>query len=981
MAELDPYFRNALDAKRQVVLAARPIILAQDGADQDGVVQIAANRDVLVIADEVTVRGSLLARRASEDGAITGPGGSTVVILARSLDTIPGHGTDARIDVSGGVGVTSTKIWTAPAATGKEGTRGHSIWHPTTDDVAPGGTGYKGDDGQPGDPGGGGGRGGTIDVRCGFTAPTTALAVVADGGNGGSGLTGQAGGRGGQGGEGADSEVYWLGTPSSATLGGKGGPGGAGGNGGAPGAGGAPGTVRIRVRNGPPSGITPSLNAGTPGTTGSVGAVGNGGPPGDGGRPWGEVGLGGPGGNYPQYGWKPRVGNGGVGDLGGTGTKPQDAEKGKDGVADIVGTCDDSELLKSLAFPVTAQTALLLDRIQVDHLVATGNVVPEELSALADRIDWVTTLLGAYAPASATDVDELDAQRAAAQVEKERFQAGLDFYGHAADYVPLGSIESYQQRFDAALTALESIQRECDDRVAALEQASRTASDLDQAKISLSAQQRAYDAAATTERETIAGLATRIDTADKEMIASKQALLHPAVAEFENAVYKSCRISLSDLVETIGQMAFLGEHTFQRGAMIVGQALKLGNTAASKVLAADGTQVDKQWVIGQLTATELSAQKLPDIVGGKAGIRLSDPGAVKLLADQSQFDKLCDEFWNVSGAAKAKEAFDDYVSAVQARNAHVMTLNESLARLRAYVAGGAQTASALAAAQTQAAGASDPGAVALVAQLTRMASRARADCIESLYLASRAYSFWALAPADALADVLSDLAVGRPLAMSPTALQAAGERLLTRYDKAMEADLSERPIWFPPRNAPATQRGKIIELTPQSHPSVFERLRTQGTASFGLRAPRARTTADENPFAGLSDVRLSSVRCWLNGVGWAAGHGPIVRVDLEHLGRETLVGRDDSVTVFRHEPVHVVMEYDSTRPLDPGGIVAASDLQDGDSNAIGALIGPFARWRVRVEKSLNPGVDLSGVDKITLEVRVSAQSFGMPQSA
>ena len=656
---------------------------------------------------------------------------------------------------------------------------------------------------------------------------------------------------------------------------------------------------------------------------------------------------------------------------------PDKLTKGADGTPDIVGTCDDSELVKSLSFPVTAQTALLLDRIQVDHLVATGKVDATELSDLKDRIDWVNALLSADAPATATDFSELDAQRAAAQVVKERLQKGLDYYGHAADFVPLGSIESYKQRFDAAVTALTSIQSECDARVTALEQTTRTVSDLNQAKSSLTNQQQAYDAAVTSERASIATLIAQIATADEDTTVAKQALVDATISEFEGAVQASCGISASDLIDTIGQMAFLGEHSFQAGAMIVGQALKLGETAASKVLADDGTQVDKKWVIGQLTTTEVSASKLQQIVGGEAGIRLSDPGAVKLLAEQSEFDQLCDKFWNVSGAAKAKDAFDDYVSAVQARNAHIMTLNESLARLRAYVAADAQTTSALAKAQTQAAAMADAGASTLVAQLQRMASRARADCIEALYLASRAYSFWARQPADALALVLSDLSSGQPLGMSPATLQTAGEQLLNRYDKAIDADLADRTIWWPPKDAPAKARGMMIKLTPESHPAVFERLRKNGTTSFELSAARAHTTAAENQFAGLCDVRLSSIRCWLSGVSWLAGYGPMVRVDLEHQGRERLVGEDDSIAIFRHEAVHIEMTYNSRRPVDPDAIVHESDLQDGNSQAVGALIGPFARWKILVDPALNTGVDLSGVDCITLELHLSAQSFQM----
>jgi hypothetical protein len=977
MSELDPYFSNHIDENRQVVLAARPIFLAQGGAEHDGVVQIAANRDVVVIADEVTVRGTIVARRAPVEGVTTGPNGCTFLILARRLDTIPDSGADSSIDVSGGKGITSTKIWTAPAKKGGEGSKGRSIWHSFEDDVADGGTGKIGDTGSDGDAGGEGGAGGNIDIRCGFTATTTALALVANGGGGGNGLMGQQGGQGGPGGPGGDSEVGVF-NPSAASKGGKGGPGGPGGKGGAPGKGGNPGVVRVRVRNGQPNGITASLQAGTPGTPGEGGRPGEGGEPGTGGRPWGQTGYGEVGGKIaPVAGHQAPIGNHGRGDDGDPGRTPDAIAKGEDNNADILGLCEDSELVKSLSFPLTMQTALLLDRIRVDFLAATGHVDETELSALADRVDWVNALLDAYTPASSTDRDELNAQRAAALLFKRRLESGHDFYGHAADFVPLGSIKSYQQRFTEALEALENIQRECDERVTALEQLSRTVSELDAAKTFLTHRLKSYEAEAQKERDSVAGLIEQIRTADEDAMSAKMALVQSTVSAFETAVKELCGISGTDFIEAISQFAFFGEQPFQASAMIIGEGLKLSQSLTSKVLTDDGTQVDKQWVINQLTATEFSAKRLQEIVGGESGVEQTDPGAVRLLAKQSEFDQLCDKFWSVRGADKAKDAFDDYVSAVQVRNAHVLSLNESLARLRDYVAAGSQTSAALAKAATQAAVSSDAGAATLVTQLTRMASRARADCIESLYLASRAYSFWAQQPADALAGVLTDLAAGRPLAMTPTALQAAGEQLLKRYHNAIEQSLTDRPIWDPPRDAAKTARGMMVEITYDSHPAVIRKLREHGKTSFELPAARANTAAKQNPFAGLSDVRLTSLRCWLHGLGWSDGCGPNVRVDLEHTGREKLVQKDDTVTVFRHEPVHIMMEYDSNRTLDPGGIVLASDLHDASS--VGALIGPFARWRLSVSSSLNSGIDLSKVNKITLELHLCAYSFGMPK--
>ena len=383
---------------------------------------------------------------------------------------------------------------------------------------------------------------------------------------------------------------------------------------------------------------------------------------------------------------------------------------------------------------------------------------------------------------------------------------------------------------------------------------------------------------------------------------------------------------------------------------------------------------DKKWVIDQLKTTALSVDKLTEIVGSTLGIVSSDAGGLRLLAKQSELDDLCNKFWNVTGAAKAKQAFDDYVSVVQTRNAHIMVLNESLARLRDFVAGKAQTTSATAKASLLAANQADAGSGTLVAQLTRMTSRARADCIEALYLAGEAYAFWALKPANALAAVLSDLRAGRPLAMSATALTAAGEQMLLQYEKTIDTMLGQRPIWFPPKQA-TNRRGLFVELTPESHPRVFKGLRTNGETWFHLSAPRYATPAESSPFAGHADVRLSEVRCWISGVVWTPSHGPKIRVDLEHEGHEHIVGPDNVLATFRHTPVHLTMTYDSTRPCDLDGISEQSSLTDVGRRDGGALIGPFARWRLKVITTLNPGVILEKVDKITLEMCGTARSF------
>ena len=971
MSDVDPYLSQEVDADVQIVFAARPIVLTQDQTAGEDVVPVMSDRDLVVFADEVTIRGALAFHRPqAPDG--TGGAGSRVQILARKVDSIPGATSDAGLDVAGGAGITSTKVWVAAAKTGPPVAPGHSIWHPIKDDTAIGDRGSPGTPGSAGDPGGTGGAGGGIDIRCSFAATTAAISLVADGGPGGNGLDGQVGGQGGQGGPGADGENYWAGpTPSAATEGGPGGLGGAGGNGGAPGAGGTPGSIRLRARNAGMSAFGSSLQSGLPGDPGAGAARGLSGSGGQGGVAWVEQHApgGGLGSSWVKGG---RVASGTTPDQPkDKGKTPDKLSQGAPGAPDAKDQCDDTDLVSGLVRPIATYTAMLLDRIQVDFLAVSGSDVADDYADLADRIDWLCALLDAYSPAAPGELGQIASQRTAAKLAKDRLTATVDYYGHCPDWVPLGSIEYYGTQFAAALQTLQDVEADSDRHVTALIASTQSVSELKDAKNALVAGQAAYNDAAKTEHKNLTRLIASVATKNGEATDARTQL-DGTVAAFEQAVNAATGLTAGDFLDVVSQFAFFGQETFQQLAMVGGEALKLGDAMVNKVVDVDGQHVDKGLVVDRLTAVPFTVDELQQISGGAAGVDLADPAALKLVAQQEQFDAICEKFWNIPGASDAKAAFDAYVSAVQARNADIVSLNESLDRLRDWVAGAEQTRAAIAAADAKAATGVPGGASAIVAQLQRMLARARADCISNLYLASRAHAFWSLVPGDALASVLSDLATGRPLAMTSTALDAAGEQILSKYGGEIDAGLKNRPITFPAPQAGTGSGGIIVRFTEESHPTVFEELRAKGHTTVILHPSRKRTTADENPFAGHLDVRLTMAHCWVHGVRWAPGTGSGVRVDFEHEGRETVVTIDDDVVVVRHDPVHVMTKYDSRRPGDPAGLIEVSDLQDGSAKPVGALIGPFARWRIVVDPALNVGVDLSKVTEITFEFHGSA---------
>ena len=230
MANFDPYVQQSVTDTLTVIVAVRPIVLAQGSDAIDGVVNVAGDRDLVVYADQVTIEGVLQFRRAPQaaapgsgnattgdperDGA-PGKDGCSVLILAREIDTIPGKDGKGNIaqptlDVSGEVGGTSDKYWTVAAAAGATGAAAADegdCFNPETQSGGDETFAEEGesaatlddDDGDAPDPdckmngqkganGGAGGKGGTISIRCAHFATDAALVLNADGGDGGDGL-------------------------------------------------------------------------------------------------------------------------------------------------------------------------------------------------------------------------------------------------------------------------------------------------------------------------------------------------------------------------------------------------------------------------------------------------------------------------------------------------------------------------------------------------------------------------------------------------------------------------------------------------------------------------------------------------------------------------------------------------------------------------------------------------------------------------
>jgi hypothetical protein len=994
------------------------------GATQDASAVVPVNvvrtKDLVVYADQVTLKGTIrlhpdpalpalvqqlnqeLAKPTAQQNSqvihdlgdqIKQKARGAVTIVARELVTDGA----AVIDASGDIGATLTaQDWPQPAPppSGNKGAPGplgqcislndYGVFcSPEDNPYGPdAGDGESSDlpngthnpnsrlNGQPGKDGGAGGQGGTVRLRFGQLDTNAALTLVSKGGQGGNGLRGQNGMKGGDGGDGVAPQKcgQYMDMQTAAGGGGVGGRGGKGGKGGDAGRGGNGGTIDVAIRSGNTSTLTTPADGLDPGGWGSVGQGGTGGPRGESGLPHQtKPSL------EQMYNLKFKIRPGAKGDNGAAGAAGTEKDASGQYIKPqaVKGTrtdhpnCDAAQLSDGLDAPLTGYLMMAVERLRADLLVY-GYEVPDDVKA---RIAWLKDLLAGYTPTDTSEIDQLDAVRGQIQTLGHRANAGLDYFGHGPAFAPLGSMDFHSNAFNDAVSTLSLLQTDYDSIVTALSASQDQADQLRLARKKFDGDDAGYKSAADDEEKTFMTLAQQIGNEDAQAISDAQTKVKKYKDLVEDQINAQCGCGFDDFLQAIGQFAFFGEAGPQQAAMVVSQVGGLIDTGVSKCVMADGTKVDKRYVIHKVTEVADLKKPLEGYKATPGGITLDDPGAALLVGQQKQLDDLCDKLWgNIAAADELQKAFDAYVAAVQTRNADILAYNESLGRWREYSASAAQAEAAGNAADSEIAKLAEPGAPTTAAQLARMVSSAKADCIEHLYLASRAYWFWSMKAGNPLSSVLQSFALGYPLALTADTLSAAKQQVFEDRTEETEKRLGNRGSGPDPRGP---SRGITITFALETDP-VIAALRTSGTATFTL-FPGRKKPDPTNKFSGQGDVRLLEVRPWVYD---AATSDNMLEVEIIHSGRETVVNpENDHVQIVRHNPVTITSRCDMSQ-----GVGTLASIRRGtnnpsltrlysvsDNQVCANSIGPFTTWRVNIDPTKNSKLDRTKISKLEIE--------------
>ena len=385
--------------------------------------------------------------------------------------------------------------------------------------------------------------------------------------------------------------------------------------------------------------------------------------------------------------------------------------------------------------------------------------------------------------------------------------------------------------------------------------------------------------------------------------------------------------------------------------------------ASTEITNDHGEQIDKQYLISKIKSVGASVKEIQEGFQSLDDglVAPDDPGAAKLIADQN---KLSDVIDDVSGkfpesVAKVKAAFDYYVRTVIDRNTQILTFNSiviEMVKTSADLVHAQQRIQDLNDASLTASEANWPDVTAYVSCLYY---KAREFILKEFDNAARAYQFWAINDEDILGPALGERT---PPKIDYNALNNGFVSLREKYVDAVE-DFGTDPDSFD---------SILLSLTAEQ----VSTLTLCRSVMVSIPPVRSWTTSDDNPFYGLTDVRITGVRVWLTFADGATYQGD-VQIELTHSGPEQIVSPNDELFNFMHEPIHKTFRYN----IGTKKVTTAPSFGSFKQGEKYGLVGPFTKWRIQVLASENTNLDISTVTGVTMQFSGGHRSFSKTLSA
>ncbi|KAK4221377.1 hypothetical protein QBC38DRAFT_492202 [Podospora fimiseda] len=572
-------------------------------------------------------------------------------------------------------------------------------------------------------------------------------------------------------------------------------------------------------------------------------------------------------------------------------------------------------------------------------VVPSGGDVPTSISSLKNSLNHVRAM-------------------------ERRLYSGFDFYGHVATWVPSGSFDFYKSQLQTALDDFIyikdnyfSYQKIAKDQAKAKDRIQHARAAVEVGKRGCEADIKALRTQLKTTANSIAVL--------QEGVPSKRKALVERIKESADQIKNSFNVSLEAFVNAATMMAFAPG--LPMGAI---QAASLLHSGLETVTDESGSTVQKDYVVNKITAMSAGIDGLKQAIeqtnpGGE--INVDDPGAAKLMAKQADIEELLLKYRNLLDANTLKTLrgmFDDYIKVVIDRNNLVIHYNACLVlwlTTNAKLADYEQTERSLGREFAEKVKYEIPQ---LAAAVERNYMDTISKVMELLYRTSKALSYVTLN-----IDQPTTFPKLRDQGFLQEGIAAALKQskidILADWTSAIEHSSTMRQ----PFGGIHNDAIKYYLTEEQIQSLLFETSSSEYAIIFGISAVTRNTSADESPFAGYADIRLTRVRFYLEGANTDDNK---LLVSITHSGSDDIVAPDSTIVKFTHQPLGFKFHYDLTEPQTK--IITDGNVKDEIGNEY-ALPGPFTSWRVAISKKYNKGLDLEGVQKAWFEFSGVSRSF------
>lgn len=650
-------------------------------------------------------------------------------------------------------------------------------------------------------------------------------------------------------------------------------------------------------------------------------------------------------------------------------------------------------------FAHPAQKRMLLEKAKMMYLVANVFTNKDNLKDLIITLERIISDTRIFAESPSKDIADFFKNNEAkygalnsvttfvsihqeADTLLQQLRQGLDVFGNNPSYVPLASFSFYVGAAKTPLDYLSSVEanyEKCYGKLAKSYSAKQARNDAlthiyqtieyNKEKLSL----------LSSDLEKTAGAVDSYGAT----IVHKKTTLDKKLKEFQIKIENHIDFNINDLLSGLSMCAFAPESKFNWFT----QVASVGYKSLTEVTTDTGIKVQKSYLVGNIKKVTTTVDGLIESyqTTDNGTLQPSDPGAAKLLAEQSQFEQLfsdlSDRFGSIS--KEVETAFQNYVDAIISRNNQIIQYNAQLRLIVQYYQNNDNLQKQLTELNQKAVSGMVNDNPSLTSLMSHVYYDIRRKVMEELYHTSKSLKFLSLSDDNPISQIMDG--------NTPSQLNAATLKdIYVNIDAQYNTFLEKMGIPSTPFPKNPDQRGILFEVPMLALAAFVESGEGSNTYEMMVQVtpPGIGSSASSNVFKDMRDVRLSKVRLWLNGSFYSSTDKDArIHIDITHTGDEILQRRAplNGITNVNcvHSSVVVPFSYYPAKKSNSDRIFVDGTLSEESKGTTKPLtynrVGPFTFWHFKVRKDVaqNSKFDFSQVTSAQIEFH---GTFYSPQS-